>query len=138
MTTLRAFTLIECIVAIVILAVAVPAMTLALRETHAKRAAPVMASRASWLAVERLEDIIADRNSTTRGYTYLKGTNYPDEATIAEFPGFSRSVLFVETGPDLSSAGDGFMKVTVTVNWTDPGGVARSMGISTVLTDYTP
>lgn len=137
----RAFTLIECIVAIVILAVAVPAMVLAVREAHSRRAAPVLASRASWLAVEKLEDVIADRNSTTRGYTYLNATNYPAELAITDFPGFSRSVAFTETTANLATAGYGYMRVTVTVNWTDPGpsgGTSRSLRLSTVLTDYTP
>ncbi len=134
----RGFTLIECIVAIVILAVAVPAMTLALKQTHERRAAPVMVSRASWLATELIEDIIADRNSTTRGYPYLITSNYPSEATIPEFPGFSRSVVFVETAADLTTPGVGYMKVTVTVRWTDPGDAARALSVSTVLTDYQP
>ncbi|MGE3107716.1 MAG: prepilin-type N-terminal cleavage/methylation domain-containing protein [Phycisphaerales bacterium] len=138
-TTRRsAFTLIECIIAIVILSVAVPAMVLAIRETHSRRAAPVMSSRASWLAMELLEDIIADRNSATRGYGYLKASNYPAEASVSEFPAFSRSVRFVETGPDLASAGSGYMKVTVSVSWIAPGGTQRSLALSTILTDYSP
>lgn len=134
----RAFTLVECIIAIVILAVAVPAMTLAVRETHAKRSGPIMASRASWLAMEWLEDIIADRNSSTRGYTYLKPANYLPEASITDFPGFSRAVTFTETGADLVTPGFGYMKVTVTVSWTDPGGAPRALNVSTILTDYVP
>jgi prepilin-type N-terminal cleavage/methylation domain-containing protein len=134
----RAFTLIESIVSVVILATATPAMIWAVREAHLDRVSPVLASRARWLATEKLEDIIADRHSTTRGYTYLVNGNYTAEASISGYAGFTRSVAFAETGADLVTAGTGYKKATVTVGWTDARGSARSLAISTVLTDYTP
>jgi Tfp pilus assembly protein PilV len=134
----RAFTLIEAIVSVVILATAVPGMMLAVREAHRDRASPVLASKARWLATEKLEDIIADRHSTTRGYAYLVNSNYAAESSISGSPGFTRSVAISETAANLVSAGTGFKKVTVTVNWTDARGGARSLAIATVLTDYTP
>ncbi len=59
------FTLIETIAAIVILAVAVPPMLWAVTESQRQRINPMMVSKARWLAVEKMEDIIADRHSTT-------------------------------------------------------------------------
>ena len=134
----RAFTLVEGIVSIVILGTATPAILWAVRQAHRDRVGPVQASRARWLATEKLEDIIADRHSSTRGYTYLNSGNYAAESSITGYAGFTRSVAFVETGPDLITSGSGYMKATVTVGWTDTSGVAQALAISTVITDYTP
>lgn len=134
----RAFTLVEAIAAIIILAVAVPPMMIAVRDSAVSRADPIMQSRARWLVTERLEDIIADRHSTTRGYTYVTSTNYPSEPSIIGFPGFSRSVSIAETGASLSGAGTGYKTVTITVSWMSPKAGARSLAVSTVITDYTP
>jgi hypothetical protein len=133
-----AFTLTEAITAVVILGVAVPSMLWGVREAHAHRANRVLASRAHWLAVEKLEDVIADRHSGTRGYGYLQAANYPAEAAVAGFTGFSRGVGFFETGSNLTTAGSGYMRVTVTVGYTDATGAARSLALVTELTDYTP
>lgn len=134
----RGFTLIEAIIAIVILSVAMPSMLWAIRDAQTQRASPVLLARARWLASEKLEDIIADRHSTTRGYTYVKGTNYPAEATVAGFPGFSRSVQVTETDASLKNAGTGYKLVTVHVAWKDGKGISRAIDLSTVVTDYTP
>lgn len=134
----RGFTLVEAIVAVVILATATPSILWAVREAHRDRVSPVKTSYARWLVTEKLEDIIADRHSTTRGYTYLANANYAAEASITGYPGFTRSVVIAETGSDLTSAGTGFKKATVTVGWTDGRGVARTLAIATVITDYTP
>ena len=119
------------------LAILIPPTMWALREGHQGRINPVLVSRARWLATEKLEDIIADRHSTTRGYAYLLAGNYAAESSISGFPGFSRAVAFSETASDLSSPGSGYKRVTVTVSWIDAKGTPRSLAIATVLTDYT-
>lgn len=134
----RGFTLIESVAAIVILAIAIPPLMWAMRDATVQRANPVLASRARWLAVERLEEVIADRHSTTRGYAYLLAGNYPDESPVTGFTGFDRTVDFTETGADLATPGSGYMTVTVTVTWNDGDGDAQSLAVSTVLTEYTP
>lgn len=132
----RGFTLIEAIVAIVMLAIIVPPTMYALREGHKQRANPVLASRARWLATEKIEDIVADRHSTSRGYAYLVAANYPAEPSITGFPGFTRSVAFTETTVNLSTPGTGYMRAVVNVGWTDAGGTSRSLSLTTVLTSY--
>ena len=134
----RAFTLIETVAAVVILAIAVPPMLWAIRDAHVQRVNPVMASRARWLATEMLEDIIADRHSSTRGWEYLTEVHYPAEATVPDYPGFARSVTLTETGADLSSPGSGYMTARVEVSWTDATGTERTLEVSTVLTEYVP
>jgi prepilin-type N-terminal cleavage/methylation domain-containing protein len=132
---LTGFTLIETIAAIVVLAIAIPPMLFAIRDSHVQRVGPVMASQARWLASEKLEDIIADRHSTTRGYDYLITSNYADETPVTGFTAFDRSVTFDETDADLSGAGTGYMIVTVDVSWTDATGDNRTLSLSTVLTE---
>jgi hypothetical protein len=129
--------LIEAVASVVMLAVLIPPTMWAIREGHKQRVNPMLASRARWLATEKLEDVIADRHSATRVYSYLTSGNYTAEASISGFPGFTRSVAFAETEADLTTAGSGYMRVTVTVNWTDAAGTPRSLSIATIVTDYT-
>jgi prepilin-type N-terminal cleavage/methylation domain-containing protein len=133
----RGFTLIEAIMAVVILSIAMPAMLWSIRDAVRRRADPVLASRARWLAAEKLEDCIADRHSPARGYAYLTGANYPAENPVPGFSGLNRSIAISETAPKFLS-GTGWKTVTVTVSYTDGQGVARSIALATVLTDYTP
>jgi Tfp pilus assembly protein PilV len=137
-TAPRAFTLIEAVISLVILSVAVPAMLWAVRDAVTKRSDPVLASRARWLAAERLEDIIADRHSPSRGYAYVITSNYAAESSVSGFTNFSRSVTISETAANLSSAGTGYKTVTVTVSYLNSRGQSRSYPLATVLTDYTP
>lgn len=132
------FTLIEMIAAMVILAVAIPPMLLALRQATIDRVDPVRFSQARWLAAERLEDILADWRSATRGYDYVAAANYPDESPVRDHSAFSRSVRIVESGPDLRTAGAGCKTVTVAVTWTDSRGRPRTLEVAAVLTEWGP
>lgn len=134
--TAPAFTLIEAIIAIVVLSVAVPSMFWALRDATVKRLEPAAHSRARWLANERLEQIIADRHSSTRGYAYVVNANYPAEASFTNFPGFTRSVSITETSANLSSAGTGYKKVAVSVGFPNVRGGTSTLVVTTVVTDY--
>ncbi|MCZ6835907.1 MAG: type II secretion system protein [Planctomycetota bacterium] len=131
-------TLIETIIAIVVLSIALPPMLWSIREAQIQRANPVLSSRARWLAVSKLEDVIADRHSTTRGYDYLIGANYSYEPTLTGYAGFSRRVVLNETLADLATPGDGHMNVSVEVSWTDANGTNQTLDVATVLTEYVP
>ncbi len=136
-----AFTLMETIAAIIILAVAVPSMLWSIREAHIQRVNPVLQSTARWLAVEKLEDVIADRHSGTRGWSYLVPANYTAETPVAApFTGFDRTVTLTEYQADLATAdaSGGYMVVDVAVTWTDGTGTSRTQTVSTVVTEYTP
>jgi hypothetical protein len=134
--TRLAFTLVETIAMIVVLAVALPPTLFSIREAALDRAGPVMASRARWLATAKLEDVIADRHSSSRGYDYLLSANYPSESSVTGFSDFARAVTLSETEADLVTPGEGCMIVTVTVTWSDPRSGPRSLAIATVLTEY--
>jgi Tfp pilus assembly protein PilV len=132
------FTLIEAVIVIVLLGVGIPPVMMAIRDATQRRVDAVMQTRARWLAAERLEDILADRHSSTRGWSWITTGNYPAESSVTGYPGFTRSVSIVETGASLSGAGTGYRTVTVTVSWTDGQGRAQSLSLGTVVTDYTP
>lgn len=134
----RAFSLIDLIAAILVIAIAFPPLFLAITDAERNRVDPIQLSRARWLATEKIEDVIADRHSSTRGYSYVVGGNYSSESAVAGFPGFSRSVSVSETGSSLSGSGTGYKTVIVTVQFTGAGGSVRSLSLATVLTDYTP
>jgi hypothetical protein len=126
----------EAIAAMVILSVAVPPMLWAIRDARQQQVGPVLVSRARCLAAEKIEEVIADRHSTTRGFAWIQSARYPAESPVAGFAGFARSVSIAETGASLSGAGTGYKVITVTVTWTDGTGDARSLSLSTVVTDY--
>ncbi len=137
----KGFTLIETVSAIVILSVAVPPMLWAVTQAQRQRMNPIMASRARWLVVEKLEDIVADRHAPARGYGWLETSNYTEEnpGDITGYPGFGRKVIFAaETDATLSDPGLGYQVVTVEVRWTNSDGNTAKLSISTVLTDYDP
>lgn len=131
------FTLIEAMIAIVIMAIAMPPILWALRDAHVQRVDPISSSRARWLACEKLEDILADRDSTSRGYAYLTNANYAAEAPVSGFTGFSRSVQVAVSGANLvAGSGTGFKTVAVTVTYTNGKGASQPVTVSSVVTDY--
>ncbi|MBY0263724.1 MAG: type II secretion system GspH family protein [Phycisphaerales bacterium] len=133
------FTLVEAVCAIVIISIALPGMFWAMRDAQTKRADPVLANRARLLAQERLEDIIADRHSSTRGYAYVVSGNYASEAAVTGFSNMARSVAITESGANLvGGSGTGYKTVAVTVTFRDGRNTLRTLTLSTVLTDYTP
>ena len=121
----RAFTLIEAIAAIVLLSVAVPSMTWGVRDAVIRRTDPIKLTKARWLLAERMEQIIADRHSTSRGYDYCVTAAYPAEASVSGFTGFSRSVSINAINTNVGTTG--WKMVTVTVTYVDGvGWPARS------------
>lgn len=132
----RGVTLVETVTAVLVLSIAIPPMLWAIKSGHEQRINPMLASRARWLAVERLEEVIADRHSETRGWSHIVAGSYPREAPVTGASGFTREVTLQETGADLVSPGTGYMIVTVTVTWVDVGSTSRSLSISSVVTEY--
>lgn len=131
------FTLIEVIIAVIVMAIAIPPVFWALRDANVRRVDPINLSRARWLANEKIEDVLADARSTTRGYSYLVNGNYASESPVSGFTGFTRSVSIAESGANLvAGSGTGYKTVAVSVTYVDGKGTTRSLSVSTVVTDY--
>lgn len=115
----RATTIIEVVMAIIILSVGLPPLMMAFAESAAQSIAPVNATIASFLATERMEQVIARRYRSTAGYSEVTVANFPAETPVAGFTGFNRSVTMTELDANLNVSGApvGYRSVTVTVTW---------------------
>ncbi len=132
----RAFTLVEAVMALVVMAVTLTPLLMAMTQAAESQIGPIAASRARWLATEKMEGIIADRHSSTRGWSYISTSNYTTENPISTDSDFTRSVTIAETAADLQSSGTGYKSVTVTVSWTNLRGESRTLTLATVLTSF--
>ena len=130
------FTLVEAVMALIMMALVITPIMMAAQRLSRDQVTPIQVSRARWLATEKLEEVIADRSSTTRGYAYVITGNYPTENPVATDPDFSRSVTITETGVDLQTSGTGYKTITVVISWTDVTGASRSLSMSTVVTSF--
>lgn len=116
------FTLLELIAAVALLGIAVPPILAFLAQSGVKGVFPERQTAAYFLAVEKLEELIADRHSPNLGYAHLTTANHPAETLPG---GFTRTVAFLEVASsNLSSAhtGSGCLRITVTVSYANPTG----------------
>ncbi len=117
------FTLVELVMTIALLTVGVPALislgTNCLTSMHQG----TYATTASMLAQEKLEQVLADRACSTRGFNYIVSGNYPAESSIPPFSGYTRSVTIAA---DSTYSGIVFRNVSVTVTAPDGNAVALS------------
>jgi prepilin-type N-terminal cleavage/methylation domain-containing protein len=134
MSSRSGVTLIELIMAIVVLGVALPGVLfLFVQVMGDAHDAPPMTT-ATYLAQEKLESVRAGLADPAIGYAGLTAAAFPDEAAVAGFPNFARSVTFVEVAAsDLTTAqpGSGYKKVTVQVDW---NGGQRSVVLTSMVT----
>jgi prepilin-type N-terminal cleavage/methylation domain-containing protein len=89
----RGFTLIETVMALVILSIAVAGILQVFFTGLAPRNAPlpIEITIGTQLVQERLERIKADRKNPARGFGYIISANYPAETLTAPFAGFTRT-----------------------------------------------
>ena len=106
------FTLVEIVLIIVIAAVAILPLSMLFANTSIRSGDARNATVAAQLAQAKMEELAADRNSPTRGFSYLIAANYSAESPVPAFPGYSRSVAFA---PDSTYDGVTFRTVGVTV-----------------------
>jgi Tfp pilus assembly protein PilV len=108
------FTLPEVILIIVIAGVAILPLGMLFANSSIRSGEARNASVMAQLAQAKMEEIAADKNSPSRGFSYLTATNYPAESPVAAFPGYARSVAFA---PDSVYDGVTFRTVSVTVTF---------------------
>jgi hypothetical protein len=114
-----ATTIIEVVMAIVILSIALPPLIGSFVDASNQSILPANSALASFLATERMEEIIARRYRANDGYAAITTTNYPNETPVSGFPRFNRSVsvTFTDSGLNTVGSDQGYKKVRVTVTW---------------------
>jgi len=108
------FTLPEVVLILVIAAVAVLPLGMLFANSSIRSSEAHNATVMAQLAQAKMEELAADKNSPSRGFSYLVAGNYPAESPVSAFPGYSRSVSFA---PDSIYDGVTFRAVSVTVSY---------------------
>jgi len=133
----QGFTLIEIIITLVVLSVAAIGVLSVFTTGIAGSADPLIVSKATQLAQEKLDSIIGDRLNPARGFGWITAANYPAENPIAGFSSFNRSVeIICVASADLNtsiSCPRSYERVTVTVTWNTGAG---SVSLATILANY--
>ena len=133
-TTQRGTTIIEVAMALTILAIALPPMIQAFADASRQTILPANDAVAGFLAIEKMEEIVARRYRGTDGYTgvdALVGTESP----VSGFSYFTRTVTeaFVTSSLAASGSDVGYKKFTVTVTWQSG---AKQLAIEHVFADF--
>ncbi len=134
-----AVTIIELVMAIVIMSIALPPMMASFADSSRQSIRPSNATVASFLAIDKMEEIVARRYQGTDGYAQIDsiaGT----ESSIPDFPLFSRTILIEKvsidyaTGAITTSLGEtGYKRARVSVGW---NGGAERMVIEHLFADF--
>ena len=121
--TRSATTIIEVVMVLVILSIALPPLVTAFADASMQSIHPSLTTVASFLATDRMEEIVARRyrgtQSSVNGYDAITTANFPNESPVTGFPVFSRTVTIAQVDANLNPSGTpvGYKKVTVTVAW---------------------
>ncbi|HYF15508.1 MAG TPA: hypothetical protein VD971_10610 [Phycisphaerales bacterium] len=151
----RAFTLVEALLVVIVLAIAVPASTMFLDQRAAQRADAATAARATVYAQAVMEFVLADAAS---GHALLGYAAFADAGTYVDDPATGMRARFanvsapyealgytfdVAVGPEVSASGaatgdpskDLFREVTVTVHAPGVGTDRLTIVLSSLVTD---
>lgn len=154
----RGFTLIEAVIAIVVLAIAVPATTAMIRDATVARADSAQTARALWLGQAICEQILADAASADpslgmegftdqHAYVGAAETGLRDrlETLLSDYEPFGMD-FELSIGPLVAVSGtasgdpdrDVYRSIEVRVLWRSATGDQNSMPLSLIVTDLTP
>jgi hypothetical protein len=84
--------LIELVLVIVVAVVAVTPLMSLFSDATVNSVKPLIATQATFLAQDKIEEILADAKAAGRGYGYVTSSNYPDVVNPPGFQGFTISV----------------------------------------------
>lgn len=151
----RAFTLVESLAVIVVLAIAVPPAVSMMTDSAKAQADSVTLARATWFATGILEYVMADASSDAPllgfaafddddAYLNTPGTGLYDrmDSIIAHYNAMGLT-QGVTVGPLANASGvvtgdadeDIFRNITVSVTWTTLGGAERTLNIGAMVTE---
>lgn len=118
----RGLSLIEVVLALVILALALPPLALQVRAGAEAYAAARTQQQLAALAAERVTQVFADHATVSRGFEYVTSGAYPRETDAGGQPGYVRETDVAEVDPaDLATprAGAGVKRLRVRVRAPD-------------------
>jgi len=119
----RGLSLIEVVIAIVLLALAAGPLAIQLAESLQARQQALTQQVLTQLAAGRMHEVYADAATPTRGYAWITATHYPSESDPHGMRGFRRTTTIREVDPAdflTPRPGSGLKRVQVRV--TGPGG----------------
>jgi type II secretory pathway pseudopilin PulG len=120
--TRNALSLIEVVLAIVVLGLAIPPLVIQIGTGVRQQEAALVQQNLTQLAAERVWEIAADHADPARGYAYIEQKVYPDETDPAGLKGYQRRTTIREVSPAdflTPQAGSGIKRFQVVV--TGPG-----------------
>lgn len=153
-----AFSLIETVLVVAVIAIAVPLTTRMMGDAAADRADSVNALRAGTLAEAVLEFVLADAQSGSPGLgisaladagAYMEAPATGLRARLAPVASMYTNLGFsyaLEIGPPVASSGvasgdparDRYRLVTVTVSWPSARGASLGLSVSSFVGEVTP
>jgi prepilin-type N-terminal cleavage/methylation domain-containing protein len=122
MTTHRGLSLIEVVLAIIILGLAVPPLLFSISAGAKQQQSTMIEQNLVQLASERLWAISAQHADPTRGYAAITAATYPNETAPRAMTGYTRRTEIREVSPSdytTSQPASGIKRFRVTV--TGPG-----------------
>jgi prepilin-type N-terminal cleavage/methylation domain-containing protein len=114
----RALSLIEVVLAMVILGVAVPPLLLQISASVQQQETALIEQNLVQLASERMWAVFTDHADPTHGYDAIVAATYPDETAPNGLTGYVRRTEIREVSPDdyvTSQPGSGIKRLRVTV-----------------------
>ncbi len=115
----RGLSLIEVVIAIIVLGLAVPPLLFQITAGVQQQEAALVQQTMTQLASERMREVFTDHANPTRGYSYIVAAAYPDETAPRGLDGYTRGVEIREVSPDdfvTPQPGSGVKRFRVTVN----------------------
>jgi len=138
-TVRRSATIIEVAMALVILSVALPPLVKSFADASMQTIHPAQATVASFLAIDRMEEIVARRYRGIQGGVKpndaIVSANFPPETPVAGFGRYERRVTFSEVNSALqpTATPSGYRKARVTVSW---NGGAKQVVVERMFADF--
>ena len=131
----KGFSLVEAVLSTVVLGVGLLAGLMVFENASANTLYSDFTTVATQTANEKLEEIMADKESS--GYASITESNYPDEDLTTPYA-LTRDISIYEVSSsnlNTPSAGSGLKRVEVSVCWDDCSS-SHSVTVSTLLADY--
>jgi type II secretory pathway pseudopilin PulG len=119
MSTRRALSLIEVVLAMVILALAVPPLLLQIAAGVQQQEVALIQRNLAQLASEKMWQVFTDHADPTRGYSAIVVAAYPPETAPAGLTGYTRTTEVREVSPVdyiTPTAGSGIKRFRVQVS----------------------